>query len=134
MPKIAVQIAATFQSLPGTNLQSIFTLTSANSSVAPGTPLGGATLGRTSNAAGGQRTVNLLPGDTPLLSERLNQLDLRFAKIIRYGRTRTNLSVDIFNSLNADTITAFSAAYETLWRPTSLLQSRFVKFSAQFDF
>ena len=134
VPKIAVQIAATFQSLPGTNLTSVFTLTSANSSVAPGAPMGGATLGRTSNAAGGQRTVNLLPGDTPLLSERLNQLDLRFGKIIRYGKTRTNVSVDIFNSLNADTITAFSAAYETLWRPTSLLQSRFVKFSAQFDF
>ena len=100
----------------------------------PGTATGGATLGRTLNAAGGQKTVNLLPGDTPLLSERLNQLDLRFAKIIRYGRTRTNVSVDIFNSLNADTITAFSTAYETLWRPTSLLQSRFVKFSAQFDF
>jgi hypothetical protein len=129
-----VQIAATFQSLPGTNLTSIFTMTAANSNVTPGTAAGGATLGRTSNAPGGQRTANLLPGDTSLLSERLNQLDLRFGKIIRYGKTRTNLSVDIFNSLNADTITAFSAAYETLWRPTTLLQSRFVKFSAQFDF
>jgi hypothetical protein len=27
-----------------------------------------------------------------------------------------------------------STLYETLWRPASLLQSRFVKFSAQFDF
>ena len=134
VPKVAVQIAATFQSLPGTNLTSVFTLTNANSSVAPGTATGGATLGRGINAAGAQKTVNLLPGDTPLLSERLNQLDLRFAKILRYGKTRTNVSVDIFNSLNADTITAFSAAYETLWRPSALLQSRFVKFSAQFDF
>ena len=129
-----MQIAATFQSLPGTNLSSVFTLTGANTSVAPGTATGGATLGRGLNAPGGQKTVNLLPGDTPLLSERLNQLDLRFAKIIRYGRTRTNVSVDVFNALNADTITAFSALYETLWRPSSLLQSRFVKFSAQFDF
>jgi hypothetical protein len=91
-------------------------------------------LGRGLNAAGAQKTVNLLPGDTSLLSERLNQLDVRFAKILRYGRTRTNLSVDIFNALNADTITGFSTAYETLWRPTTILQSRFVKFSAQFDF
>ena len=31
-------------------------------------------------------------------------------------------------------ITGVNTAYETLWRPTSLLQGRFVKFSAQFDF
>jgi hypothetical protein len=49
-------------------------------------------------------------------------------------QARTNVSVDIFHSLNADTITAFSQTYETLWRPSNLLQSRFVKFSAQFDF
>jgi hypothetical protein len=129
VPKVDVQVAATFQSLPGNFLSSIFTLSSANVTNPAVT-----SLGRTLNAPGGQKTLNLLPGDTSLLQERLNQLDLRFAKIIRYGRTRTNVSVDIFNSLNADTITGVSSAYETLWRPTSLLQSRFVKFSAQFDF
>jgi hypothetical protein len=134
VPKIAVQVAGTFQSIPGNFLQSVFTLTNANSSVAPGTPTGGATLGRGLNASGSQKTVNLLPGDTSLLAERLNQLDLRFAKVLRYGRTRTNLSVDIFNALNADTITTYSTAYETLWKPATILQSRFVKFSAQFDF
>jgi len=127
VPKIAVQIAGTFQSIPGTFYSSIFTLTGANI-------LANSTLGRGLNAAGAQKTLNLLPGDTSLLAERLNQLDLRFAKIIRYGRTRSNLSVDVFNALNADTITGFSTAYETLWRPTTILQSRFVKFSAQFDF
>jgi hypothetical protein len=122
-----VQIAGTFQSIPGNFLQSVFTLTSANVPT-------NSTLGRTSNGAGGQKTVNLLPGDTSLLAERLNQLDIRFGKILRYGRTRTNLSVDIFNAFNADTITAYSTTYESLWRPTSILQARFVKLSAQFDF
>jgi len=127
VPKVGVQVAATFQSLPGAALTSVFTLTSANIGT-------NSNLGRTLNAAGAQKTVNLLPGDTSLLQERLNQLDLRFAKILRYGKTRTNVSVDIFNSLNSDTITGVSAAYETLWRPTGLLQARFVKLSAQFDF
>ena len=125
--KIAVQIAGTFQSIPGDFLQSVFTLTNTNVN-------SNSTLGRTINASGSQKTVSLLPGDTSLLNERLNQLDIRFGKIIRYGRTRTNLSVDLFNALNADTITGVNNAYETLWRPTSLLQGRFVKFSAQFDF
>jgi hypothetical protein len=127
VPKVAVQIAATFQSLPGNELQSVFTLTNAN------VPQN-STLGRNLNAAGAQRPLDLLPADTSLLAERLNQLDLRFAKILRYGKTRTNVSVDIFNSLNSDTITTYSTLYETLWRPTNLLQARFIKFSAQFDF
>jgi len=54
--------------------------------------------------------------------------------VIRYGRTRTNLSVDIFNLFNNDTILTYSTANDSLWRPQSILQSRFVKFSAQFDF
>jgi hypothetical protein len=127
VPKIAVQVSGTFQSLPGAELQGTYTLTSANI-------LQVSTLGRTLNASGGQKVYNLLPGDTPLLSERVNQLDLRFGKILRYGRTRTNVSVDVFNVLNSDTITTYSTVYETLWRPTALLQARFVKFSAQFDF
>src|SRR6185436_7431285 len=127
VPKIGVQVAGTFQSIPGSFLQSVFTLTSSNFAA-------NSTLGRASNGSGSQKTLNLLPGDTNLLSERLNQLDIRFGKIIRYGRTRTNLSVDVFNALNNDTITGQSTAYETLWRPTSILQARFVKFSAQFDF
>ena len=129
VPKIAVQIAGTFQSIPGSFLQSVFTLTSAN--IAARTARWAADAER---VRADRRPLNLLPGDTTLLAERLNQLDLRFAKIIRYGRTRTNLSVDVFNALNADTITGFSTAYETLWRPTTILQARFVKFSAQFDF
>ena len=64
----------------------------------------------------------------------MNQLDLRFGKILKYGRTRTNVSIDLFNVLNGDTITTFSTAYESLYRPQTLVQARFVKFSAQFDF
>ena len=49
-------------------------VTNANSSVVPGTATGGATLGRGLNASGAQKTVNLLPGDTSLLAERLKEL------------------------------------------------------------
>ena len=127
VPKIQVQIAGTFQSIPGSFRQSVFTLTNNNIGI-------NSDLGRTLNAAGSQKTVSLLPGDTSILQERLNQLDIRFGKIIRYGRTRTNVSVDLFNAFNADTILSESTAYQTLWRPTNILQGRFVKFSAQFDF
>jgi hypothetical protein len=69
-----------------------------------------------------------------LYGERLNQIDVRFGKIIRYGRTRTNVSIDVFNLLNKDTVATENTAYESLYRPASLIQARFLKFSAQFDF
>jgi hypothetical protein len=127
VPKIQVQVAGTFQSIPGDLRSAVFTLSSSNFATS-------STLGRASNNSGNQKQVNLLSAGTSLMNERLNQLDIRFGKIVKYGRTRTNLSVDLFNALNNDTITAVNTAYETLWRPNSILQGRFVKFSAQFDF
>jgi hypothetical protein len=92
------------------------------------------TLGANLTAAGGTKTVNLLNEGMPLYTERLNQIDLRLAKILKYGRTRTNLSIDIFNLLNKDTVSTEQTAYESIYRPASLIQARFAKISAQFDF
>jgi hypothetical protein len=48
-------------------------------------------------------TVPLIaPGS--MFIERTNELDLRVAKILRSGRTRTNLNFDLFNVSNADVL------------------------------
>ena len=52
----------------------------------------------------------------------------------RYGRTRTNVSVDIFNALNSDAIVNQSQAYATWLRPTEILNARLMKVSWAFDF
>ena len=91
-------------------------------------------MGRAITGSGGTKTVNLLNEGQPIYTERLNQIDLRFGKILKYGRTRTNLSMDVFNLLNKDTVSTENAAYESLYRPQTLIQARFVKLSAQFDF
>ena len=45
-------------------------------------------------------TVNLIaPGE--VWGDRVNELDLRFAKILKFGRTRTNVGVDLYNVLNS---------------------------------
>ena len=36
--------------------------------------------------------------------DALNQLDLRFAKILRFGTTRTTINLDLYNATNANTI------------------------------
>jgi hypothetical protein len=108
VPRADVQIAATFQNIPG--------------------PLLAANYG-----APNARLVNVIePG--ALYGDRLNQLDFRIGKLIRAGRTRTNVSLDFYNALNSHAVLTENSTY-TLWRqPMTMLQARFFKVSAQFDF
>ena len=84
-------------------------------------------------------TVNLLlPGQ--IYGERVNNIDMRFAKIVRIKATKANVGVDLYNLTNANTPTTFESTYdpgtggERWMRPTALLQPRFVRFNVQFDF
>ena len=55
-------------------------------------------------------TVNLLlPGQ--LYGERVNNLDMRVAKIVRIKRTRANIGVDFYNLTNANTATTVDQSY-----------------------
>jgi hypothetical protein len=87
-------------------------------------------------------TVNLLAPGT-VYGDRVNEIDIRLAKILRFGRTRTNIGFDIYNILNSDAVLTYNQTFvlpnatnpNGSWlNPTSLLTPRFVKFSAQFDF
>ncbi len=42
--------------------------------------------------------------------------------------------MDLYNITNSDTVTATNNNYATLWRPTAILQARFIRFSTQIDF
>lgn len=84
-------------------------------------------------------TVNLLlPGQ--IYGERVNNVDLRVAKVIRVARTKANIGIDLYNLMNSNTGTAFDATYDSAtnglrWmRPTTVVQPRFVRFNVQFDF
>jgi hypothetical protein len=69
-----------------------------------------------------------------MYGDRLNQLDLRFGKLLRLGRARTTASVDVYNALNSNTILALNNNFAAWQRPTSILTARFVKISLQLDF
>jgi hypothetical protein len=90
-------------------------------------------LGR--NLAGGAAnvTVSLVqPGS--LHGSRLNQVDLRFGKILKFGRTRSTLSLDLYNLLNSSPVLTQSNAYATWQVPQSILNARFAKLNVQVDF
>ena len=82
-------------------------------------------------------TVNLVEPGT-LYGDRVNEFDFRLAKILKFGRTRTNVGFDIYNILNAAPVLSYNQAFSpatAAWlTPTAVLQPRFWKFSVQVDF
>ncbi len=124
IPKIDVQIAGTFQSLPGPAV--------AASQVIPNGVVS-QSLGR--NLAGNAQNiaVNIIhPGS--LYGDRLNQTDLRFSKIFRFANRRAVASMDLYNAFNGNAVTTESINYSSYRVPTAVLFPRMVKFTAQFDF
>ena len=75
------------------------------------------------------------PGE--MWGDRVNEVDLRVAKILRFGRTRTNVGIDIFNVINPRAILTYNQTFAPsgAWlAPQSVLTPRFFKVSAQIDF
>ena len=68
-------------------------------------------LNRPFAGVGGQTvTVNLIEPGT-FHGDRVNQIDLRLAKILRFGRTRTNVGFDIYNITNAAPVLTYNETF-----------------------
>jgi hypothetical protein len=124
IPRIDVQVSGAYQSLPGPQIVADYV--AANAVVAP-------SLGR--NLTGGARnvTVNIVEPGT-MYGERMHQLDLRVAKILRFGRTRLSANLDLFNTLNSNAVLTQNNNFGAWQQPLSILLARFVKVSGQIDF
>ena len=138
IPKADVQISGTFQNLPGAVVQANANYTALPPGIIPGT-ISSATLGPQYIPFKAVQIV--APGE--LYVERLNQIDLRLAKIFRFNKTRTSVNFDFYNVLNSNSITGANFAYSSTipgpgrpgWlSPTTILTPRLFKISAQFDF
>ena len=69
-----------------------------------------AAIGRPLPGGAATYSVNLVnPGQ--LYGPRINSVDFRFTKILRFGNTRTNVGLDLYNLFNANTGTAFNQAF-----------------------
>ena len=127
IPRIDVLLAGTFQSSPGEPLAANYVVTSAVAAQSLGRPL-------SSNAP--NVTVNLLaPGQ--MFFPRVNQLDFRVGKILRFGSQRANVSLDLFNALNKDTVLNYNQNFVPggAWLvPTTVLTARTAKITVQYDF
>ena len=88
----------------------------------------------------GSTTVNLLTPDMLYPVERRTQLDMRFGKILRFGRARYDLSVDVYNLLNENAALTYEETYQqtdngaTWLQPLSVMQPRLARFSVTASF
>ncbi len=127
VPKADVQLSATFQSKPGAMLAANYVVP--NSVVAT-------VLGRDLSGSAPNVTVNLVAPGT-MYGDRINELDVRVAKIWRYSRSRTVIAVDIYNALNSSAVLTYNNAFVpggTWLQPLTILTPRFVRITAELDF
>ena len=127
IPKIDLQVSGTLQSNPGPELAANYVVSNA---------IVKQTLGRDLSGGAANITVPLFAPAT-LYGDRINQLDFRVSKIIRMGRTRTQVGFDLYNATNTDTPLTYNNTFVPggAWlAPTSVMTARFVKLSLQFDF
>ena len=127
IPKIDVLFGVTFRSDQGAPLRAIWNAPTSTVTAA---------LGRPAVGVGNTIPIDLIaPGEQ--WGDRVNEIDLRFAKILRFGGTRTHVGIDIFNLLNSDAILTYNQTFTPggAWlAPQAVLTPRFVKVSAQIDF
>ena len=126
VPKIEVQLAGTFRSTPGNEINAAYVAT--NQYLATSS-----TLGRPLSGATPNMTIGLLRPSTDFL-ERRNELDVRFGKVLRAGKSRSIVSLDIYNALNTDALVNVNQSFAVWMRPTEILNARLAKISVQFDF
>jgi hypothetical protein len=144
LPWQSIRISGTFQSLPGPVRQASVLYTQAQVQAA---------LGRVATIAG-NKSVNAIEPAFPLaippgvgtpgllgtdFGDRLNQLDMRFSKIFKFGSSQLDANFDIYNALNSDAVLSEQSAYSGTnggaWLlPTTVLQGRIIKFGVRWDF
>jgi hypothetical protein len=140
IPKVDVLVSAVLRSQPPLQLTATWQVPNSVIAAALGHLPAGAT-------ATGVTNLWLLPtadANKLFADERRTQVDMRFAKVLRFGRTRTNVGVDLNNLLNTNYATQFNTTYsytqDTAPRPagwgtpTGIYNPRFVRLNFTVDF
>ena len=126
VPALDVELAATFQSKPGAMVAANYA--APNAVVEPA-------LGRPLSEMASTVTVNLVaPGS--LYGDRVNNLDVRLAKVFRLDRYRTVVGLDIYNLVNSNAVLAYNNTFvpNGPWlQPQMILTPRLFKLTAALD-
>jgi len=146
VPKVDVLVSATVRSLRTT-----IPFLAANNSATNGASLAAnynvpntvvqSRLGRLPSGtnANGTTTVNLVD-PAQVYGERVTQIDMRFAKVLRFGARRADIGVDLYNLLNTNDPAGYEQTFDyatqgASWlRPTSIVPPRFARVNVTLNF
>jgi hypothetical protein len=124
LPRIDVLFAMTVSSEPGQVMTANYV--ASNAVIAP-------SLGRALSGGAANATIALVNSNS-LFYQRLNPVDVRLSKLLRFGGRRLMVGVDLYNAFNGNTVVGFSNNFGNWLAPTTIQQARVVKFSGQLDF
>jgi carboxypeptidase family protein len=138
VPKVDVLVSATVRSQPPLQLNATWQVPNAVIAAALGhLPFAALATGNTN--------INLIDNSNKLFTDnRRTQIDMRFAKVLRFGHTRSDVGIDLFNLFNTNYPTAYNGTYvyntdntprPAGWAtPTSLYVPRFIRINYTLDF
>jgi hypothetical protein len=137
VPKIDVLISATVRSQPPVEL-------AANWVVPNSTIIGLLGFTPPGTLATGNTTISITDNDHRLfVDNRRTQVDMRFAKVIRFGRTRSDIGVDLWNVFNTNYATGYEGTFanagattasSTWGNPNAIYPPRFVRLNFTVNF
>jgi hypothetical protein len=143
LPKIDVLVSASMRSIVttpgggvatnGASLNAAYVVPNAVIQTALGRLPAGAAVTQTT-------TVNLLKAGELYTLGRINLVDMRFAKIFRFGGRRTDIGIDLYNLFNSNVTTAYQQTYEyatngASWlNPTAIAAPRLARFNVTVNF
>jgi hypothetical protein len=127
IPHVGVQVSGVMQSKAGPILAANYAVPAATIAQ---------TLGRPPSGNVTNVTINLLhPGER--YGDRVNQLDFRVAKILRFSGRRAMIALDLYNALNANPILTYNNTFVpngTWLQPRSILTPRLFRISTELNF
>jgi hypothetical protein len=138
VPKVDVLVSGTVRSQPELPLAASWPVpNTVIQSLTGRLPPGGLAAGNTS--------VDILDNDHRLYAgNRRTQIDMRFAKILKFGKRRADIGVDLANLLNTNYATTYETTYQfsagntaaggTWNNPTAIYTPRFVRWNLTVDF
>jgi hypothetical protein len=138
IPKVAVLVSGTLRSQPPLERTANWAVPNSVILASLGRlPPGGTLTGNT--------TVNILDSDHLLFADnRRTQIDMRIAKVLRFGGKRADIGLDLGNLLNTNYATTYENTYQfsannsalggTWGNPTAIYAPRFVRWNLTVDF
>jgi hypothetical protein len=126
-----LQASVIYQDIPGIPITASYVATSAEVARSLGRDLAACRGAATCNA---NVTVELVPPQS-MFEDRLHQVDVRFTRTLRAGRSRVRANFDVFNVFNASDVLRITDRYGASWLDAvQTMGGRLMKVGAQLDF